>query len=303
MEENRFLELKAAEKGAIVGIVAYILLSCLKLVVGTLLHSASLLADGLNNFTDIAGSVTIFIGLRLSRKPKDQDHAFGHWKFETIASMLTSFIMFSVGLDVLLKGIDKIRFHEFQKPDPLAATVGVFSAIVMIAVYFYISRLALKVKSNSLKAAAKDNLSDAATSIGTSLSILFTLLPNFYFLDVLTAIVIGGIIIFTAIQIFKESAFHLSDGFDENLVEKYKKSILSIREVKHVKSIRGRMYGENIYLDVVIEMDPSLTVLQSHYITEIIEKKLSLEYQVFDTDIHIEPYMYPDHFPEASQIK
>jgi len=98
MEQDRYQELKMGERGAIVSIIAYILLSALKLIVGTMANSAALRADGLNNATDIVASVAVLIGLRLSQKPPDKDHPYGHWKAETVASMV-AFIYYDGGWD------------------------------------------------------------------------------------------------------------------------------------------------------------------------------------------------------------
>ncbi|SKA06711.1 cation diffusion facilitator family transporter [Pilibacter termitis] len=291
MENKRYKELQAAEKGAIISISAYLLLTAGKIVIGNWGHSNALTADGLNNFTDILASCAVLIGLRIARRPADKDHAYGHWKIETVASMVTSFIMLMVGLEVFVTAVEKIVNKTYEKPDPLAACVGIFSAIIMLGVYKYNAKLAKEVNSHALLAAAKDNLSDAFTSIGTSLAIVVSLLPNAQLFDILTSIVIAFLILKTALEIFKESAFSLSDGFDEELLETYETFLLEINGVERVRAIRGRQYGANIFLDVVVEMDPTLTVLQSHYITEIIEERLQKELGVFDTDVHVEPFL------------
>jgi len=286
---NRYEELKLAEKGAIVSIFAYIFLSIIKLIIGNWAHSVALSADGMNNITDVIGSVMILIGLRLARKPADRDHAYGHWKMETVASLVTSFIMLTIGFEVLGSAVEKIVNKSYSKPEPFSAFVGFFAAMVMFGVYFYNSKLAKKLNSGALKAAAKDNLSDAYTSIGTTVAIVASGL-KFQLLDTLAAMIIAGLILKTAIDIFKESAFSLSDGFSEEWLVDYEKLIMEISGVKSVRTVRGRMYGANIFLNVVVAMDPMLTVIQSHYITEVIEKRLSDEFGVYDTEIHVEPY-------------
>ena len=164
--------LKLAERGAIISISTYLLLSAAKLATGHLLHSSSLVADGFNNVSDIIGNVALLIGIRMARQPADRDHSFGHWKIEDLASLITSIIMFYVGFDVLRDTIQKILSREQTPIDPLGATLGIISAAIMFVVYLYNTRLSKKSKSKALKAAAKDNLSDAVTSLGTSIAIL-----------------------------------------------------------------------------------------------------------------------------------
>lgn len=289
MLEERYLELKAAEKGAVISILAYILISTLKLTVGIWAHSAALKADGLNNFTDIIASLAVLIGLRLARRPADDDHRYGHWKVETVASMVTSFIMLLVGGQVLISSIKAFLNNKTTTPDPLAAYVGIFSALVMLGVYFYNRKLAQRVRSGALLAAAKDNLSDAYTSIGTSVAI-FAASLNWHWLDTGAACVVGIIIIKTGLEVFSESAFSLSDGFSEDLLKTYSQEVMMVHGVRQVSDIRGRTYGANIFIDIVVLMDGNLSVDESHDITEHIEFILHEKYGVFDTDVHVEPY-------------
>lgn len=284
--------LKLAERGAIVSIAAYIILSGLKLSAGSIFHSDALTADAFNNISDIVGNVAVLIGLRMAQKPADTDHKFGHWKMEDLASLITSFIMFVVGFQVLHSTILKLLSDEVVEIDIMGAVVGIFSASVMIGVYVYNRRLARKVNSKALEATAKDNLSDAVTSVGTSVAV-FTAALNFPIVDKIAAIVITFFILKTAYEIFMESFFTLSDGFDEELLHKYEEDILKLPKVVAVKSQRGRTYGANIYLDIVLEMNPDLSVYESHEITEQVEQLLTLKHGVFDVDIHVEPSAIP----------
>lgn len=286
---NRYEELRTAEKGAMLSIIAYIFLSIIKLAIGEFANSQSLIADGFNNITDILGNVTVLIGLRLARKPADDDHAYGHWKIENVASLITSSIMLGVGFEVLRTMIQKLFSNATEEINPLSAFVGVFSAIIMMLVYFYNRNLARKVKSTGLLAAAKDNLSDALTSIATTVAIIASYL-QFPIIDKICAVLITCFIFKTAYDIFSDSAFSLSDGFDESLVETYRAEILKIPEVKKVVDIRGRTYGSNIFVDVVVDMDPNMTVFDSHKVTETIEQRLQEKCGVYDVDIHVEPY-------------
>lgn len=288
MLETRYQELKLAEKGAIISIVAYLFIAIMKLVVGNYAHSIALRADGMNNFTDIIASLAVLIGLRLARRPADDDHRYGHWKVETVASMITSFIMLMVGFEVLYSAIQALLHNTKQQPDPLAAEVGIFSAIIMFSVYLYNKKLAKRVNSQALLAAAKDNYSDALTSVGAAIAIIASSF-HMIWLDRLAAMVVGLLIIKTAVEIFRESAFSLSDGFSEDALQKYREAILKIDGIEGVKLMRGRTYGSNIFLDVTVLMDPQMSVRESHDLTEQIERLLHEEYQVFDTDVHVEP--------------
>ncbi|MGX6978649.1 cation diffusion facilitator family transporter [Vagococcus elongatus] len=288
MTQNRMEQLKTAEKGALVSIGAYLVIAVCKLAVGYIANSSALLADGLNNTTDIVASSAVYIGLRLARQPADDDHRYGHWKAESLASLLTSMIMLLVGGQVFISAIKNLFKSHTVSPGPLAAYTGLASAIIMFAVYWYNHKLAKQVNSHALEAAAKDNFSDALTSIGTAIAV-FAASFDLIWLDKITAIIIGLIIIKTGLDIFKESSFSLSDGFSTEALTKYKEEVAKIEGVVSVKSLRARSYGANIFLDITVLMSPSMTVQESHNITEQIEQMLSKKFHVFDVDVHVEP--------------
>ena len=286
---ERSAELKQAEKGAIISIFAYIILAVFKLGVGSYAGSKALSADGLNNFTDTIASVAILVGLRLSRKPADNEHRYGHWKAENVASLLTSLIMFAVGCEVLISAVKSVINKDIQQPEPIAAIVGIISAIIMYLVYLYNKKLGEKYNSSSLTAVAKDNFSDMLTSLGTAIAV-FTASFHLSWLDTLTAVIIDFFILKTAIEIFKESAFYLSDGFDRDTLIIYKLEILKIKGIKEVPVLRARNLGANVFLDVTVRMDPNLTVKESHEIVDSMEADLKRKFNIFDIDVHVEPY-------------
>ncbi|RID85479.1 cation transporter [Peribacillus asahii] len=288
MEEIKYNNLKLGERGAIISIVAYICLSVLKLAIGYISDSAALKADGLNNTTDIIASVAVLIGLRLSQRPPDKDHGYGHWKSETIASMIASFIMVAVGIQVLLDAVTSMIQGGKESPDIIAAYVGVFSALVMYFVYRYNKKLASKINSKSVMAAAKDNISDAWVSIGTAVGIFGSQL-HMPWLDTVTAIIVGLLICKTAWDIFKQASHELSDGFDPEKIELYKNVILKLDGVKGLKEIKGRNYGNNEVIDVEILVNSTLDIKEAHEIATHIEKVMINDYGVYDVHVHVEP--------------
>lgn len=288
MEQQRYEQLKMGERGAIVSIVAYICLSTLKLLIGHSTGSEALKADGLNNVTDIIASVAVLIGLKLSRKPADDDHPYGHWKAENVATLVASFIMMAVGIQVLYESV--ISFFNLEKtpPDLTAAWTGVICAAVMYGVYRYNKRLANRINSQSVMAAAKDNLSDAWVSIGAAIGIIGShfQLP---WLDPLAAIIVGFLICRTAWEIFREASHHLTDGFDESLIEDYKETILNIFGVKGIKEIKARNYGNNTVVDIVILVNSNLNLQDAHDISTVVENSLMKEHGVYTVHVHVEP--------------
>lgn len=280
--------LKAGEKGAWLSIITYIFLSISKLLIGFLGNSEALLADGLNNSTDVIASIAVLVGLKIARKPPDKNHHYGHFRAESIASLIAAFIMISVGIQVIIEGVKSLTDEGNIVPAMFTGWVALICSLIMLLVYFYNINLAKKINSQSLKAAAKDNLSDSLVSIGAFIGISGSQL-GFYWLDTVTAIVVGIIIIKTAIEIFKEAVLELTDGFEIEELEQIRNTVSNNPDIKRVKSIKARMHGNQTFVDITIVTDNTLNVFESHQITEEIEKSLMEKHQIRNVHIHIEP--------------
>lgn len=283
-----YTNLRKGEKGAWISIGAYIFLSAIKLAFGFAGSSEALKADGLNNLTDIIASVAVLVGLRISQKPPDENHHYGHLRAETIASLLASFIMAVIGLQVL---IDAVRgFFEPAESVPSLYTAGIafFSAIVMYAVYRYNMKLGNEIKSAAVRAAAHDNRSDALVSVGAGIGIIGAVFGA-PILDVITAFIVGLLIIKTAIDIFKEAVWTLTDGFLEDEVETMSVLVRKVPGVGVLRDFKGRNHGNVMFIDLTIAVDPSLNVVESHWITEEIERKIHKIKPNCVILVHIEP--------------
>jgi cation diffusion facilitator family transporter len=279
---------KQIDRAAYVSMAAYIILSIMKITISYMANSNALRADGLNNLTDIGATIAIIIGLRISRKPRDADHPYGHSKMEQISSLVASFIMAGVGIQVLIGAVGNVLDNKTIAPDPLSAWVAIFSAIIMFFVYKYVNNIATQAHNKALEAAAKDNISDAYVSIGTAVGIIGAQF-GFPWLDPLAALIIGFIILKTAWGIFSEATHMLTDGFHPEKIEEYEETIAAIEGVDHICDIQGRMYGNAIHLDVTVEVAGELDVYQSHEIADAIQDELKEKHNIPCTHVHIEP--------------
>lgn len=285
---DNYNDIKQSEKGAWLSLFTYILLSAIKLFIGNVSGSQALLADGLNNSTDIIASIAILVGLRISRRPPDSNHGYGHYRAETIAALVASFIMIAVGIQVLYQGVHKFIQPALETPDLIAAWTAVGCALVMLAVYLYNIRLARALNSNAMQAVAQDNRSDALVSIGAFIGIIGSQfgLP---WLDPLTGIIVGLLICKTAWDIFRKTSHDLTDGFDASELELMKQTVAEIEGVESIKDIKARIHGNNVLVDTTVLVDSTLNVVQSHDITEEIEDQLKDRHQVANVLVHIEP--------------
>lgn len=280
----------SASYGARLGIFVYVLLASSKIFGGLFFDSPSVYADGLNNLSDVISSVAIFIGLFIAQRPKDDDHYFDHHKYESLASFIVAMIMTYIGIDVIRSAISRFIAQDFPNPDLKVMWISLTSSLILFLTYRYLKDLAQKNRSLGLRATAQDMFSDIMISLST---ILGTLAAKFGFsaFDVVIAILVGLLTLYSAFSIIKDSTFVLSDAFHKEDLLKYKIAIEKHPEVKRIRAIRARRSGVNIYVDVVIEIDGSLSVTESHQVTEEIEAILSRLYDVYDTDVHVEPYI------------
>ncbi len=288
MTLSQYDEIKQGEKGAWVSITAYLVLSALKLGAGYMFVSGALVADGFNNLTDIIASAAVLIGLRISQKPPDKDHPYGHFRAETIAALMASFIMATVGIQVLISAVKSLFANEQQVPALTSAWIALFAALVMAGVYIYNRRLALRINNMALLAASKDNLSDALVSTGAAIGIIGAQfgLP---WLDPVAALAVGFIICKTAWDIFYSSTHALTDGFDENELSTLRTTIAKTAGVKSIKDIKARVHGSHVLIDVIVQVDPALTLIESHRISDAIEQRMSRKHNIMSVHVHVEP--------------
>ncbi|WP_019414761.1 cation diffusion facilitator family transporter [Paenisporosarcina sp. TG20] len=285
-----YSDLREGERGAWLSIGTYIILSGLKLIVGYIGTSEALKADGLNNLTDIIASIAVLIGLRISQKPPDHNHHYGHLRAETVASLVASFIMAAVGLQVIINVGRNFFDPVHETPSVITAIVAGSSALVMFVVYRYNLKLANRINSSAVRAVAYDNRSDALVSIGAGIGILGAIfgLP---IIDSITALLVGFLIIKTAYIIFKEAVYTLTDGFNEEEVETLSMLVRKVPGVIYLEDFKGRMHGNIMFVDLTVLVEPSLNVVESHLITEQIEKKIHIAKPNCLVLVHIEPYV------------
>lgn len=288
MRQDKTLE-NLAQKGAWVSIFAYLFMAALKLSVGYYGHSEALVADGLNNTTDIIASIAVLIGLKISIKPPDQDHHYGHTRAETVASLIAAFIMITVGITVIVQALESLITQESESPTMITAVAAAISALFMFVIYNYNRKLSKKTKNASLAAVAKDNLSDALVSVGALVGIVGSW-TGIAWLDPLAAFVVGYIICKTAWDIFREASHSLTDGFDEKLLEDISETISTTPGVLNIEDVKGRMHGNDILVEATIQVEGTLNVIDSHHISDEVEHNLQNRLGINYVTIHIEPY-------------
>ncbi|OAU48636.1 cobalt transporter [Lacticaseibacillus rhamnosus] len=294
-EQRRFARLKSAQHAAALNLVVYGGLTVAELWIAQLAHSRALAADGLNNLTGVASALILLWGLQVSQQRPDSEHRFGHWRFQTIATLFSGLIMLVVGLDVVLDGYHGLQAWyqgKVQVPGVLAVYVSLAAGVAMASVSLMNHIRAKQLDSSVLRTTSKDSFSDAATSGGTLLAILGAK-AGWLWLDGGAAIAVGFLILYAAWTILRDAIFELTDGFDTKKIAAYRQTITQVPGVLGVQSIEARYAGDAVLLTIGIRVDPTMTVADSYELGERVERKLMDAYDILDADVKTYPADLP----------
>ncbi|MGA8942511.1 MAG: cation diffusion facilitator family transporter [Thermoactinomyces sp.] len=277
-----------AQIGAWLSIAAYIVLALAKCWTGLKTHSEGMFADGLNNISDIFLSIAILIGLKVSQRPADQNHPFGHCKAETIATLMAAFFMVLMAVEIGIRAVQGIWTPRQTPIDPGALYVSIGSAVILFAVSTANFSLSRKTGSQALFAAAHDNRSDALVSIGTAIGITGTNM-GWYWTDPLVALIVGGMILKAGWEVGRPAIDGLMDGFDKEKLERIRLRVLMMDGINEVKELRARYHGPHVFIEITIGVNASLSVVESHQLTEQVEEELIGFENIRHVHIHVEP--------------
>lgn len=280
-----------------VGFIVNLVLSAAKLVAGIVGRSAAMTADAVHSFSDLATDVVVIAFARISSKPKDENHDYGHGKYETLATVLISLALAVVGAGILFSGIRSIRVvldgGTLPRPGAIALVAAVISIVVKEILYRYTVRVGRRIDSPSVVANAWHHRSDALSSLGTLVGIgcAYFLGERWRIADPIAALVV-------AVFIFKIAFDLIRSGLDElmerSLPAETEEEILRIvtanPAVREPHNLRTRRIGASIAIEVHVRMDGDMTVRQSHALTEDIERRLRERFGAGTMiAVHVEP--------------
>lgn len=281
----------------IVGSVVNFLLVVFKFLAGIFGNSSAMIADAVHSLSDFASDIIVLLCIRVSSKPEDEDHAYGHGKFETLASVSIGLILLVTGFGLFWDGIQKvmdfIRGDTIATPGWLAFYAAIISILVKEALYHYTMAAARKVDSDTLKINAWHHKSDSLSSIATVIGIGGARLPGggWVILDPLAACLISLFIVWMAISLMKAG---IEELMEKSLPAAEKKNIETIIEstpgVLAFHHLRTRRMGIKRAVEVHIKVDGNLTLASAHDIATDIEKRLKARLgQNTHVGVHMEP--------------
>lgn len=282
-------EAVAAKKVGIIGITLNFFLLVLKFIIGFISKSQGLMADAVNSFGDVFSSTVTYVGGKISSKPKDEKHEFGHGKAEFVATFLIGIFMTVVSISMLYKSTIAITKNEKFEISVFLVLVPIITIIIKAMMYFIVTRIGKKHSSLLISANAKDHRNDILLSSGVLIGIIFGYY-GYYFVDGIIGIVISAIIIITGLKIVYESYDVLIDKcIDPKETKEIKEDLERMDGIKHVDSILSKPTGNMHMLIVKISVDPEMTVKESHKIAGKIRYEFNQRDGIYDTIVHINP--------------
>ncbi len=273
----------------IVGIVCNLLLSVMKFIIGSVSHSVSITADATNNMTDAGSSIVTLIGFRLSEKPADEDHPYGHARIEYITGLIISFLTLIIGYDILKTSLSKIFNPEEIVFNWVTVIILGVSIFFKLWLSLFNKTLGKKINSKALEATAADSRNDV---ISTTAVLLATVISHFtgFNLDGYMGVCVAVFIIISGIGLVKETVGPLlGQAPSKEMYEMIENKILSYENVLGVHDLMVHSYGPGSYFaSAHIEMDAKIDVLTCHDIMDTIERDFSREDNIHIV-VHLDP--------------
>ena len=274
-----------------------IALFAFKLVAGIVGRSGAMIADAVHSASDFATDIVVLAFVRISSKPRDDDHKWGHGKYETLASLIIGVALFAVGVDIFMDSALKIKAvtdgEVLPRPGIIAIVAAAVSIVAKELLYQYTARKGRTLESPSVVANAWHHRSDALSSIGALLGIgaAYLLGEKWRIADPIAAIVVAALIIKVAIDLCSTA---LAELLEKSLPRATEEEIISIisatPNVYKPHNLRTRRIGSNIAVEVHIRVDGAMTVQDSHEISREIEHSLRARFgEQTAVAIHIEP--------------
>lgn len=288
---------KIAKKVTLTGLIINLLLSIVKIVAAILGRSAAVMADAIHSISDVTSDFVLLICLHLSGKEEDEDHQYGHGKFETLATLVVAVALLSAGVLIFISGsksiIKVLSGHPIKQPGVVALYAALLSIVVKELLYRYTAYHAKKIESDALLANGWHHRSDALSSIAVAIGVAGSIFlgPNWAILDSVTSLFVSLLIIRISYQLVKPAIGELMDeALPPEVVEKIEKLLKEHPQVLSYNNLRTRKVGQVHVVDVVIGLSRELTFEESHDVATEIEEKLE---EFFNKNcivmIHTEP--------------
>ena len=269
-----------------------LVLSILKIIAGIIGKSNAMLADGVHTVSDVLTTFVVLLGLKVSNKEADENHPYGHERYELVFAKLLSVILVLTGIFIGIEGIKVLKSGDIKTPGRIALVAAFISIVAKEGMYWYTIKVAKEIRSLSMEADAWHHRSDALSSVGAFIGILGARL-GLKILDPIVAVIVSVVIIKVGVDLYLQAIKGLVDeSADIEIIKKIEELSLAIEGVCGIKNLKTRNFGSKIYVDIDIYVNGNISVIEGHNIAEkvhdIIEEKII---DVKHCMVHVEPYL------------
>ena len=284
-------------KVTLVGSIGNVLLLTFKFIAGIVGHSSAMIADAIHSLSDFLTDLIVFIFVRISAKPQDDSHDYGHGKFETIASFIIALALMAAATGIIIAGGSKLvawfNGAQLAAPGMLTLWAALLSIAVKEVLYQYTARRGKNLDSPVMVANAWHHRSDALSSIGTAIGIggAIFLGNRWTVLDPVASIVVGLMLVKVAFNLLKTSVGELTEGsLPAETEDEILGIILSFPDVEQPHNLRTRRIGNRIAIEAHVRMDGNLPLSTVHERASAIERRLK---ERFGSKTHVTLHMEP----------
>ncbi len=270
----------------------------LKTGAGLLGNSPALFADGIHSFADLLANALVWVANKVSHVEPDENHPYGHGRFETIGSLTLGVFLILVAAGIAYDAILNVVHKTHVHPSLLTLIVAILSIIANESTFRYTLHVANKVDSALLRANAYHIRSDSLSSIVVFVGIIGAL-AGFTFFDAIAAALVAGFILKLALQLSWHALYELTDAsVPHERIKAFEKLILSLSGVKHMHRLRTRKMAGRVFLDVHVLIEPYISASEGHYIAETVRVNLMKKYkEIEDITVHIDTEDHPETLP------
>ncbi len=283
---------------SVVGVVTNFILAIFKLIVGIIASSVAITADALNNLSDAGSSVITFISFKISSKPADKDHPFGHARMEYISSMIVSFLILLVGAELLLdSGKIILGLKESENTDISLFTIIILSASILLKLWLglFYNQIGKKINSGVIRASATDSLSDSVSTVAVLVSAIIIKITDFQLLDAIVGIAVSVLILVAGAKILNETKNALlGEAPVDGVTEGIEKIIAEFPDIIGIHDMMVHNYGPNKFIaSLHAEADGSKDIYLLHDMIDNAERRIKEELGIACT-IHLDPIVTDD---------
>lgn len=287
--ESEAVRVRYGTLSGLVGIAINIILSVSKMIFGAITKSISIIADGANNTFDAISSIINLVGFKISGKPADDEHPFGHGRIEYVSALTLSFFILIMGVELIKTSIDKFRNPETVIFSIPAAIVLIISILAKLWLAIFNRNVGKRINSVAVNAIVTDSLGDIAATTCSLIALIsskFTDLP----IDAVMGIVVALVIIYAGIDIIKGTIGPLlGEPPEKEIVDRLEKLVMSYDGVVGIHDLVLHCYGHSkIYGSLHAEVPADIDILHSHDTIDLIERQVKEQLGI-EISIHMDP--------------